>query len=119
MKEIVTHIKQVRSELRFYMGKPIPDYSAKKAEEVMERFLRNMEIYRRRLRTSSADGLQRQLILRELTKLKVDLDVFVLKRKNDPERILNDNKKIPVLQAVVLLCDTLGAKPIKHLFQRT
>ena len=116
MKDVVTHIKQVRSELRFYLGKPIPNYSPTKAEEVLHRLICNTEIYKRSLRTSTIDGLQRQLLLRELTKLKVDLDMFVLNRKHEPQSSLKGNEKIPVLQAVVLLCDPLGAIQIKHLY---
>jgi hypothetical protein len=117
MKDVIKQISQVRSEMRFYSGKEIPDYSCHHAERVVERLKLNADVFQRRLKHVETSSLQRQHVMRELVKLHGDVELFLRGRKSTVAQESTNERKIPVLKALSQLCDKLAVKPMKRQVQ--
>jgi len=112
MKEVIRNIGAVRSEMRYYRGKEIPNFSEEVAKKAVERLESNISLFKRRIRFSEEDSLGQLKIMRELSKLMTDIEAFGLTKMKGDKKSSTDIKRIPVLNPIDQLSNLLGAKPL-------
>lgn len=111
---IYKKIDSVRSEMRFYNGKVIPSYSRANSAEVIRRYEEGVRVFSRRLREQEPNGLQRQKVMRELSKLVTDLQMYDASVILESGTAVKEIKDTPVLFPVAQLSDLLHFKPTKR-----
>ena len=110
-QEIIDQVNVIRTEMRFFSGKAIPNYSKQTSSKVIERFEYELRNCRQKLKLIESDGIKRQKVIRELFRLVTDLRLFDESVEHSSQSDIEREKNVPVLFPLKKLSDLLTKRP--------